>query len=246
MTIKLDNLDARATLPAEPRSDGPPERSGSTVGAGAPPPPPAPSAGNVDPRVIADQIKTLTRQRRDARIAATSQRIRGVHQRYWVYAGIAVAAAAGVVACRSYTADQRATAMALAQIGAGAQTTQTAPPTAPTVVGMPNPLQPLPLSNEAVYLLGAEYKTNDAGEAVGFTDLPPIRSAAVVTDLLADLNLCNVYVSLGPTTEVVVSFEPSAGAYPLIDPTSEMCAAPLTTTAVSVPSDPVPPTVAGS
>ena len=82
----------------------------------APPPPPPPTPGNVDPRVIRDQIKAQQRQLRDARVQSTKAKIGRVNRQYWLYGGVIAALAVGVIGCRSYAQDQRDTALALAQI----------------------------------------------------------------------------------------------------------------------------------
>lgn len=236
MTTTVDNLEPRATL-SEPRSDGLPERSGSKVGAGAPPPPPAPSPSD-GLRSLKDGIRSQQRALREARVRSASQTLRTLHRGYY-YAGLAVVAAALLfLGIRWFLQYQRDTTLALADLrGQEAPSTTVAAPVVQE--GMPNPLQPLPLSTGAVYVLGANVKTNDKGEAVGFTDLPPLRSTSAMTQLLEGVDLCDAYISLGVVAEVVVTFEPTPGAYPLIDPAAEMCAAAV----VSTPNDPIPPTV---
>jgi hypothetical protein len=142
---------------------------------------------------------------------------------------------------RSWLSYQRDTTLALAEL----RSDSAPPPTsaAPVVQeGMPNPLQSLPLSEGAAYVLGANVRTNDKGESVGFTELPPMRSTSAMTQLLVGVDLCRAYVSLGAVADVVVTFEATPGAYPLIDPQAEMCAAALSPSTVPVPVDPIPPT----
>lgn len=237
MTDTSVPLAPHGTL-SSPERSGEARRTGEQVGA-APLPPPAPAPGNVDPRVISDQLKAKKRELRDARLNGARAKAKNTNPRYYWYAGAVVASALAVVGCRNYMGFQRDTALALADTRGGlsvAPETTAAPAAA---VGMPNPLQSLPLSSQAVYVLGAQYRTNDKGEAVGFTDLPPNRSAAVIGKLLEDVDLCNVYLSLGAKTEIVVAMEPSAGSYPLIDPGSQMCALPAY---VPLPQDPMPTT----
>lgn len=196
----------------------------------APPPPPPPTPGNVDPRVIRDQIKAQQRQLRDARVQSTKAKIGRVNRQYWAYAGVLVAGALGVVACRSYQADQKDTALALAQIANGgrAATAETQAPATTIVDGIPNPLQALPLSNQAKWNIGA------GGDGV----LPPKRSTTVITALLERVDLCNVWVGLNDKANVVVAFEPAPGFTPLLE--AGQCADTQGQTVVPVPSDPVP------
>jgi len=191
----------------------------------APPPPPPPAPGNVDPRVIRDQIKAQQRQLRDVRVQSTKAKLGRVHPRYFVYTGAVVACALGVVACRSYQADQRDTAIALAQLANAGRVEQVAeqPPT--IVEGIPNPLDALPLSNQAKWTIGAG----------GDGDLPPKRSTVVITELLESVDLCNVWVGLNDKANVVVAFEPAPGFTPML--TADQCTTP---TVVEVPADPVP------
>ena len=195
----------------------------------APPPPPPPAPGNVDPRVIRDQINAQRRQLRDARVQSTKAKLGKVNRQYWAYAGVIVAGALGVVACRSYQADQRDTAIALAQLANAGRVEQVAeqPPT--NVEGIPNPLDALPLSNQAKWTIGAG----------GDGDLPPKRSTVVITELLESVDLCNVWVGLNDKANVVVAFEPAPGFTPLL--TADQCTTPMV---VEVPADPVPTTVA--
>ncbi len=205
-------------------------RQGSGSGS-APPPPPAPAPGNVDPRVIRDQIRAQQRQLRDQRVQSTKQKIGRVNHRYWAYGALLVAGTLGIVACKSYQSDQRDTALALAQLAGGAQ--QPAPTVAPEPViteGLPNPLDLLPLSNQAKWNIGA------GGDGV----LPPKRSATVIAALLEHVDLCNVWVGLNDKANVVVAFEPAPGFDPMLAPGE--CAG--TPTTVAVPADPVPTTVA--
>lgn len=195
----------------------------------APPPPPPPAPGNVDPRVIRDQIKAQQRQLRDVRVQSTKAKLGKVNRQYWAYAGVIVAGALGVVACRSYQADQRDTAIALAKLANAGRVEQVAeqPPT--TVEGIPNPLDALPLSNQAKWNIGA------GGDGV----LPPARSSVVISELLKSVDLCNVWVGLNDKANVVVAFEPAPGFSPML--TADQCTTP---TVVEVPTDPVPTTVA--
>lgn len=195
----------------------------------APPPPPPPAPGNVDPRVIRDQIKAQQRQLRDVRVQSTKAKLGKVNRQYWAYAGVIVAGALGVVACRSYQADQRDTAIALAQLANAGRVEQVAeqPPT--IVEGIPNPLDALPLSNQAKWNIGA------GGDGV----LPPARSSVVISELLKSVDLCNVWVGLNDKANVVVAFEPAPGFSPML--TADQCTTP---TVVEVPTDPVPTTVA--
>lgn len=195
----------------------------------APPPPPPPAPGNVDPRVIRDQIKAQQRQLRDVRVQSTKAKLGKVNRQYWAYAGVIVAGALGVVACRSYQADQRDTAIALAQLANAGRVEQVAeqPPT--IVEGIPNPLDALPLSNQAKWNIGA------GGDGV----LPPARSSVVISELLKSVDLCNVWVGLNDKANVVVAFEPAPGFSPML--TADQCTTPMV---VEVPTDPVPTTVA--
>ncbi len=197
-----------------------------------PPPPPPPANGaqdKPDPRVIRDQIKAQQRQLRDVRVQSTKARLGKVNRQYWLYGGVVVAAALGVVGCRSYAQDQRDTAIALAQLANAGRVEQVAeqPPT--IVEGIPNPLDALPLSNQAKWNIGAG----------GDGDLPPKRSTVVITELLESVDLCNVWVGLNDKANVVVAFEPAPGFSPML--TADQCTTP---TVVEVPTDPVPTTVA--
>lgn len=155
---------------------------------------------------------------------------------YWWCLGGVVAIPFLLWGCGQYNASQERIARA-GNPASAPMVTETAPP--PVVDGIPDPLQPLPLSSGAAWVLGAEYQKNDRGEVVGFSDLPPTRSAAVLAALLKDVDLCSVYLSLGATAEVVVSMTPVPGSYPLIDSAAEMCALPAF---VPTPQDPMPPT----
>jgi len=178
--------------------------------------------------VIRDQINAQRRQLRDVRVQSTKARLGKVNRQYWAYAGVIVAAALGVVGCRSYAQDQRDTAIALAQLANAGRVEQVAeqPPT--IVEGIPNPLDALPLSNQAKWTIGAG----------GDGDLPPKRSTVVITELLESVDLCNVWVGLNDRANVVVAFEPAPGFTPLL--TADQCTTP---TVVEVPADPVPTTV---
>ena len=207
-------------------------RQGSGSGS-APPPPPPPSPGNVDPRVIRDQIRAQQRQLREARVQSTKARLGKVNRQYWLYGGVVAALAVGAIGCRSYQQDQRDTAMALAQLSVAGRAEQQTPATTIVQEGIPNPLAALPLSNQAKWNIGA------GGDGV----LPPARSATVITELLKSVDLCNVWVGLNDKANVVVSFEPSPGFDPMLKPGS--CAQDTTaTTVVATPTDPVPSTVA--
>lgn len=199
-------------------------RQGSGSGS-APPPPPPPAAGNVDQRVIRDQIRAQQRQLRDARLNATKSKLVRVNRRYYAYAGALAALAVGAIGCRSYAQDQRDTAMALATLAAGAQQ-QTAPTTpAPVSVdGVPNPLEQLPLTNQAKWMIGA------GGDGV----LPPKRSTTVVVQMLGQLDMCNVYVGLSDKAEILVAFEPTPAFVPLVTG-CDQTAQPVTTTTVTAP-----------
>ena len=197
---------------------GPPERSGEARSGGGPegrvPLPPAPSAGNVDPKVIRDQLNALKRQQRDARKQTWMQRVRGVDRSYWLYAGVGVAAVVGMLGCRSYQADQRETALALASIGASNRPAeQQAEPETIVVDGIPNPLDSLKLTAQARWMVG---------ETDGV--LPPTRSAIVITALLEQVDLCAKYVGLNDRAAIVVSDEPAAGFVPLVQCTAKPAA----------------------
>lgn len=195
----------------------------------APPPPPPPAPGNVDPRVIRDQIKAQQRQLRDVRVQSTKAKLGKVNRQYWLYGGVVVAIAVGVVGCRSYAQDQRDTALALAQLASGGRQQEVAPPSTVITQGIPNPLDALPLSNQAKWNIGA------GGDGV----LPPARSSVVISELLKSVDLCNVWVGLNDRANVVVAFEPAPGFTPLL--TADQCTTPMV---VEVPADPVPTTVA--
>lgn len=161
---------------------------------------------------------------------STKDKLRKVHPRYYAYGGVVVAATLGVISCRSYQADQARTSMALAQLSVGGRTETTAAPATTIVQGIPNPLDALPLSNQAKWNIGA------GGDGV----LPPSRSATVITELLKNVDLCSVWVGLNDKANVVVAFEPTPGFDPLLR--SGECAG--TPTTVPVPADSVPTTVA--
>lgn len=197
----------------------------------APPPPPPPAPGNVDPRVIRDQIRAQQRQLRDVRVQSTKQRLGRIHPRYFIYGGVVVALGLGAVACRSYQADQRDTAIALAQLANAGRTEAPAEQQPVVVEGIPNPLDALPLSNQAKWNIGA------GGDGV----LPPARSSVVITELLKSVDLCNVWVGLNDKANVVVAFDPAPGFSPML--TADQCVA-TASTVVEVPADPVPTTVA--
>lgn len=192
----------------------------------APPPPPV-----EDARVLKERLRQDSRKLREARIKTAKEGLGKVNRQYWAYAGVLVAGALGVVACRSYQADQKDTALALAQIANGgrAATAETQAPATTIVDGIPNPLQALPLSNQAKWNIGA------GGDGV----LPPKRSTTVITALLERVDLCNVWVGLNDRANVVVAFEPAPGFTPLL--TADQCTTPMV---VEVPADPVPTTVA--
>ncbi len=208
---------------------GAPILTGDGNGVSIPAPPPPPASGNVDPRVIRDQIRAQQRQLRDARVQSTKARLSRVHPRYFIYTGVVVALGLGAVACRSYQADQRDTALALAQLANGGRQQEVAPPSTVITQGIPNPLDALPLSNQAKWNIGA------GGDGV----LPPARSSVVISELLKSVDLCNVWVGLNDRANVVVAFEPAPGFSPML--TADQCATP---TVVEVPADPVPTTVA--
>lgn len=206
-------------------------RQGSGSGS-APPPPPAPAAGNVDQRVIRDQIKAQQRQLRDQRMQSAKQKLGSVHRQYWIGAGVVAGLVVGSMAWKSYRSDQRATAIALAQIASGNRPAAEATATtgAPQVIeGIPNPLDQLPLTNQAKWMIGA------GGDGV----LPPKRSTTVLVQMLEGVDMCGVYVGLSDKAEILVSFDPRPSFVPLV----QGCAAEAGTT-VPVPADPVPTTVA--
>ena len=191
----------------------------------APPPPPV-----EDARVLKERLRQDSRKLREARIKTAKEGLGKVNRQYWAYAGVLVAGALGVVACRSYQADQKDTALALAQIANGGRTAtaETQAPATTIVDGIPNPLQALPLSNQAKWNIGA------GGDGV----LPPKRSTTVITALLERVDLCNVWVGLNDKANVVVAFEPAPGFTPLLE--AGQCADTQGQTVVPVPSDPVP------
>ena len=191
----------------------------------APPPPPV-----EDARVLKERLRQDSRKLREARIKTAKEGLGKVNRQYWAYAGVLVAGALGVVACRSYQADQKDTALALAQIANGGRTAtaETQAPATTIVDGIPNPLQALPLSNQAKWNIGA------GGDGV----LPPKRSTTVITALLERVDLCNVWVGLNDKANVVVAFEPDPGFTPLLE--AGQCADTQGQTVVPVPSDPVP------
>lgn len=205
-----------------------------------PPPPPPPANGahdKPDPRAIRDQIRAQQRQLRDARVRDAKEKMGKVNRRYYGYAGLLVAASLGAVACNSYRADkkaeqqyQRDTALALAQLAAGDRAESEATPATPAQ-GIPNPLDALPLSNQAKWNIGA------GGDGV----LPPARSSVVITELLKSVDLCNVWVGLNDKANVVVAFDPAPGFSPML--TADQCVA-TASTVVEAPTDPVPTTVA--
>ena len=191
----------------------------------APPPPPV-----EDARVLKERLRQDSRKLREARIKTAKEGLGKVNRQYWAYAGVLVAGALGVVACRSYQADQKDTALALAQIANGGRTAtaETQAPATTIVDGIPNPLQALPLSNQAKWNIGA------GGDGV----LPPKRSTTVITALLERVDLCNVWVGLNDKANVVVAFEPAPGFTPLLE--AGQCEDTQGQTVVPVPSDPVP------
>ena len=191
----------------------------------APPPPPV-----EDAKVLKERLRQDSRKLREARIKTAKEGLGKVNRQYWAYAGVLVAGALGVVACRSYQADQKDTALALAQIANGGRTAtaETQAPATTIVDGIPNPLQALPLSNQAKWNIGA------GGDGV----LPPKRSTTVITALLERVDLCNVWVGLNDKANVVVAFEPAPGFTPLLE--AGQCADTQGQTVVPVPSDPVP------
>ena len=195
----------------------------------APPPPPV-----EDAKVLKERLRQDSRKLREARIRTAKEGIGKVHRRYYGYAGLIVAVSLGAVACNSYRSDkkaeqqyQRDTALALAQLAAGNRTTSEAADPPPTQ-GIPNPLQALPLSNQAKWNIGA------GGDGL----LPPKRSTTVITALLERVDLCNVWVGLNDKANVVVAFEPAPGFTPLLE--AGQCADTQGQTVVPVPSDPVP------
>lgn len=216
---------------------------------GTPPPPPAPPSPGDGLRALKDEIKAKQRMVRRSQAQSVSQTVRTLHRGYWIAGACILGALLLFLGARWFLMYQRSTTLALADMR-GESTVSTAAPAPVVQDGMPNPLEPLPLSTGAVYVLGANVKTNDKGEAVGFTELPPLRSTSAMTQLLEGVDLCRAYISLGVVAEVVITFEPTPGAYPLIDPSAEMCAAALTPatdpTLVPTPTDPIPSTVPAS
>jgi hypothetical protein len=215
---------------------------------GTPPPPPEPSPPSPGDglRALKEEIKAKQRMVRRTQVQSTTQTLRTLHKGYYYAIAGVLAALLLFLAVRWFLAYQKSITLALAD----ESTVSTAAPAPVVSEGMPNPLEPLPLSTGAVYVLGANVRTNDKGEAVGFTELPPLRSTSAMTQLLEGVDLCRAYISLGAVAEVVVTFEPTPGAYPLIDPSAEMCAAALTPatdpTLVPTPTDPIPSTVPAS
>lgn len=163
---------------------------------------------------LRQQRQALDRQLRQARRDRWGQRVRSVHRHWWYAAGVIGVMTVGAVGCRSWQQSQRDTALALASIAAPAPTPTTV---APVVEGVPNPLDGMPLTGPAKWTIGV---------GADGTKLSPMRSSAVVTALLQQLDLCSMFVGLDERAAIIVSKTPRPGFVPLVN-----CPASTTTTA---------------
>lgn len=220
-----------------------PSLTGSEGTPPPPPPPPAADGSNLDWRAQREAQRAQNRRLKHQRNAEWIAKARGLHRGYYIAGGVIVAGTLGFLGARSIVGMQQDANLALAHIAAGAQPVATTAAPAPvTVQGMPNPLESLPLSTQARWTIGSRFMENDAGDAVGFSPLPLIRSSVVLTDLIERVDLCTIYVGLSDKAEVVLVGEPTAGFDPLLDPAQ----CPAAGAPMSVPSDPVPPTTAAT
>jgi hypothetical protein len=225
MTSVVDsNLDTMEY--AEPNGSGGARTDGSGTPGGTPPSPvpPAPILGvNVDPKVSLEQYKQAKQRRRQERKQQLRARLSNVDRSYYMAAAGLGVCVLGFLGVRSLLGMQRDTALALADRTATTPAVaDTAPAEQVVVQGIPNPLADLKLTGQARWIIG---------EVGG--ELPPARSAAVVTALLDQVELCDVYLGLNDRAAVVVSFEPTPGFSPLIQ-----CKPGI----VEVPQDLAPPT----
>jgi len=168
--------------------------------------PPAPGPDNMTWRAQRDQMKAQQRHIRDARKAEWSNRLRGINRQYWTMAGVGAALVVGVLAFRGYQADQKDTALALAQIAAGGATTDTT--AAPVVVeGIPNPLEQMHLTPQARWLIGID---KDGA-------LLPNRSATVLVQMLAKVNPCTLFIGMDAKSTPIITATPTPGFTTLSD-----------------------------
>lgn len=206
----------------EARTDGP-EKPGGTPPS---PVPPAPILGvNVDPKVSLEQYKQAKQRRRQERKQQLRARLSNVDRSYYKTGAALGACVIVFLGARNIMGFQRDTALALADRTTTAPAVvDTAPAEQVVVQGIPNPLADLKLTGQARWIIG---------EVGG--ELPPARSAAVVTALLDQVELCDVYLGLNDRAAVVVSFEPTPGFSPLVQCNPGI---------VEVPQDLAPPTTA--
>ena len=189
----------------------------------APPPPPHP--GNVsDPKVAAklarENLRLAKERQRELRKQSLADRVKGVDRSYYVAGACILGAGLAFMGVRSILGFQRDTALAL-------QSERTPTSEAPQVVqvqGIENPLEQLPLTYPARWMIGLNSENK----------LVPNRSTDTMAALLKQVDLCGVYIRLGSNAEIELLDSPAAGAQPLVE-------CPATATPVETPVDPAPP-----
>lgn len=189
-----------------------------------PPPPPPPPVAHLAPADREALIADLKRQRKDDRNVKAKQAIGRLNGRHWgalaAIGGLAVLA----VGCNQYASMQSATLNAQATqssiLAAVLEPTATSQP--PTVSGgMDNPLELLPLTEQARWSIALSSTKREDGEFA----LQPGRSAVVVAQLMRLVDPCKLWVSVDDERRPVVASEQSPGAVPMA-----VCAPPTTTT----------------
>jgi len=198
-----------------------------------PPPPPPPSTANInvgtlsiaEREALAAEIK---RQRKDERSGKMRQTLGRITPRHWSSLGAIVSVAVLAVGCNEYAdmraADRRSEERQTEFLAAVLNPTATSqPPAGSSPSGMDNPLELMPLTEQARWSIGLGSTKREDGEFA----LQPGRSALVVSQMLDLVNPCELWISVDNKRQPVVSREQSPGAVPMA-----VCRPTTTTTAV--------------
>lgn len=225
-------LTGHATLGGVALTEEAGATQGDTPGRGsAPPPPPPPPPtqrdGNKAERQRMEQeAKELNRRLKQSKRQDRVDKLRRIDRSYYIAgAGIGVCIV-GFLGLKSVLS----TMLSIAEANNGNDApTAVAEPQQVVVQGIENPLEQLPLTQQARWMIGL---TSDG-------KLVPNRSTQTMAELLAQADLCGVYVRLADDASIELLDSPAGGAVPFAE-----CAA--TPTTVQVPSDPTPSSVPGA
>ncbi len=230
-------LTGHATLGSAAPTEEAGATQGDTPGRGSAPPPPPPPPTSTDGRKaeerrIDEALRAAKERKRELRKQNWTDRARSLHRTHYIAIGGLVAV--GVVGWfgHSFLSFQRDTAMALAQARTVPAAAGETPAAAPQ--GMPNPLSQLDVTGRAQWLI----KVDDGG------NLLPGRSAIVVAEIMKQVDLCTLFISVDDAAALTVATTPLPGSVPLFSTAADgtPCAASAATEPTAVPSDPMPTT----